>query len=166
MKKFIISGGYEVIVDDQDFKRVIEFNSWYVCKQSGKVKAVLTHKVVNGKRKVILLHRYVIGILSQGKVIDHINGNVFDNRRHNLRLCISADNIKNQAISKRNTSGFKGVHYQKDRKNPWTASIRVNKKNIFLGRFKTAKEAAKAYDIGADKYFGEFARTNKYLGLV
>ena len=143
MKKIYISGEHEIIVDDQDFERVAEFSSWYVCKKKDHIVSVVTQKVVNGKRKVILLHRFILGLIAQGKVIDHINGNVLDNRRCNLRLCISADNIKNQSISRRNTSGFKGVHYQKKRKKPWTASIRVNRKNIFLGRFEIGRASCR-----------------------
>jgi len=44
-----------------------------------------------------------------------------------------------------NTSGYRGISYQKER-NKWMASISVKTKRIALGRFKTAIEAAKAYD--------------------
>jgi hypothetical protein len=44
-----------------------------------------------------------------------------------------------------NTSGYRGVSWDKT-KNKWIAQISVNYKNIRLGRYTTALEAAKAYD--------------------
>ena len=59
-------------------------------------------------------------------------------------------------IKTRNTSGYKGVSYDKS-KGKWMASVR----GIFLGRFATKDAAARAYNEGAIKYFGENAYLNK-----
>ena len=48
-------------------------------------------------------------------------------------------------LGKNNTSGYRGVSFYK-RNNKWGANICVNSKQLFLGLFKTALEAAKAYD--------------------
>lgn len=42
----------------------------------------------------------------------------------------------------------------------WRAKIKVNGKTINIGTYEFAKDAAKAYDVEALKYFGEFAYLN------
>ena len=60
---------------------------------------------------------------------------------------------------------FKGVWI--DRKNlRFRASITVDGVSRKLGSFRTAEDAALAYDDAATKIFGEFACTNKSLGLI
>ena len=54
-------------------------------------------------------------------------------------------------IYKSNTSGYRGVSFNVQR-GKFTASIRINGKGIYLGRFKTALEAATVYD----KYVKEY----------
>ena len=52
---------------------------------------------------------------------------------------------RNQRMQKNNTSGYKGVYFKKDN-NKYQAQIKVNKKRIHLGRFKTAVEGGVAYN--------------------
>ena len=52
---------------------------------------------------------------------------------------------RNQRIQKNNTSGYKGVHYVKD-KGKYRAQIRLNYKRVNLGYFLTAEEGAIAYN--------------------
>jgi hypothetical protein len=56
-------------------------------------------------------------------------------------------------------SRYKGVRLVKGGK--WEARIRVNKKLLSLGRFKSEREAGYIYNEAALKYFGEFARLNQ-----
>ena len=91
--------------------------------------------------------------------IDHINGNCLDNRRFNLRLCNNIENNQNRKIDKRNSSGYKGVYFDKIRKK-WVAEIKVNKCKKFIGRFINKEEAAIAYNKFAKKYFKKFAVLN------
>ena len=51
-------------------------------------------------------------------------------------------------IMKTNTSGFRGVSESKDgkRKKRFQASIRINGKDKYIGRYETALEAGLAYD--------------------
>ena len=63
--------------------------------------------------------------------------------------------MRNTRISLNNTSGFKGVHYEKS-KNRWIAEITFNGKKRKIGRFKTPEEASFAYQAEAKKLNGEF----------
>ncbi len=89
--------------------------------------------------------------------IDHANCNPMDNRYCNLREATSTQNHYNSRLFKNNTSGFKGVSWHKGNGN-WRASIFVNGRNIHLGSFDDADEAAEAYAAAATHYAKEFAR--------
>ena len=76
--------------------------------------------------------------------IDHINGIRSDNRIENLRDAIQSENCQNLKKS-RGLSGLLGASIDPVRKNRWKSSIKLNGKNIYLGWFKTPKEAHQAY---------------------
>ena len=114
--------------------------------------------IIDGKYKTIYLHR-VIANAQEGQDVDHINGDKTDNSPENLRVCTRAENLQNSRVHKGNTSGYKGVCWDKQMKK-WRGQIRGNGRNIFLGLFKRKEEAAMAYNESAKKLFGEFARLN------
>jgi hypothetical protein len=64
----------------------------------------------------------------------------------------------NRRIGKNNTTGYKGVTFNKHAK-AYKASI----KKDLIGYYKTADQAAIAYNIAAVKYFGEFAHLNENI---
>lgn len=92
--------------------------------------------------------------------IDHINGNRSDNRWKNLRWASHASNAMNRVAARRNASGFKGVVQRGDR---WSAYIKLNRRQFFLGSYETAAEAAAAYDGAARVLFGNFALPNSAM---
>lgn len=89
--------------------------------------------------------------------IDHANNIRNDNSLANLRKATRAQNAINSKISSKNTSGYKGVSWNKNGKK-WQATIRINKKKIYLGSFDTAKKASKVYNAAAIKNHKEFVR--------
>lgn len=110
------------------------------------------------------MHQDVIGE-NKGGNIDHINHDTLDNRRENLRPCTVSQNGANQGVRVNNTSGFKGVSLFK-RDQVWQAYINMFGKRRHLGYYATPIEAALAYDRAALEYHGEFAMTNKAMGLL
>lgn len=101
-------------------------------------------------------------ILNVSELVDHINGNIQDNRKSNLRVANRQTNAANCKIHKHNTSGYKGVSYIKALKK-YRAYIMHNDRQLYLGLFQTAEDAAKVYDDKAVELFGDFARTNKMI---
>jgi hypothetical protein len=88
--------------------------------------------------------------------IDHVNGVRADNRICNLRLATRSENLRNKRKFPRNTSGYVGVYFYKQRDN-WNARISINNKNINLGYFPTVEKAAKARAEAEHKYWGEYS---------
>ena len=75
--------------------------------------------------------------------VDHKDHDRSNTKWDNLRQSTTHINNKNKTLSKRNTSGFNGVNFDATR-GKWLVSICVNKKYIFLGRFKHKDEAISA----------------------
>lgn len=88
---------------------------------------------------------------------DHKNRIRSDNRWENLRDSTSSQNHGNSGIYSTNSNGLKGVHWDR-RRDIWCACIMVNYKSLFLCYFDCRAAASLAYQIAADKHFGEFAR--------
>lgn len=136
------------IVDVGDFEAVSQFK-WSLCHGYAQ-----RGMMVNGRMTWVAMHREIIG----GKpnmVIDHINHNTIDNRRSNLRLCTNSQNQFNRGVPINNTSGYKGVYFNKKDKR-WGAYMSLNKKMKMLGYFGTKEEAAIAYREHARKVQGDF----------
>ena len=104
------------------------------------------------------MHRLLSGA-TNGQVIDHINGDRLDNRLSNIRLCTQADNSKNQKIKSNNTSGYKGVYYDK-KVRKFIARVKSNYRTHLAGSYKTSIEAARAYNKLALELHGDYARLN------
>jgi len=149
--------GYDVIIDDEDFGKVTPF-IWHVSciRKGGPYFGFWTR--INGKLKNTCLSRWIMGLTEfDGKIVDHMSGDTLDNRKSNLRICKQIENSRNAGRSHTNTTGFKGVCFDKSH-NKYVARIRIRDKRINLGRAKTPEEAYQFYCEAAKKYHGEFAR--------
>lgn len=91
--------------------------------------------------------------------LDHANGDKTDNRISNLRRATRADNNRNQPKQKNNTSGYKGVSWNKTY-SKWVAYIGVDWKRQHLGYFDTLEDAHTAYKEAANRLHGSFANCN------
>jgi hypothetical protein len=151
-----LTQGQNAIVDTKDFDWL---NQWNWCARWDKdTKSFYAmRKIRKGDRwPDVMMARVILGCKPR-KDSDHINHDTLDNRRNNLRSATRSQNKANSDKYKGNKSGFKGVH-RGGRK--WIACIMHNGKRRVLGRFYSAKEAARAYDQGAKRAFGEFAFLN------
>lgn len=137
----------------------------YAGDEAGTVFTGYRHISINRKR--YSAHR-LAWIIYYGEepsgYIDHVNRDKLDNRISNLRECDYSENTINQGKRITNKSGYKGV--SSDGWVGWRADVWKNRKQYYLGRFDCKIEAAKAYDEKAIELHGEFAATNKSLGLI
>ena len=148
-------GKVDVMVDYID-RHLVNDHIWYVSKRG----YVVTNIYHNGKRATMRLHRLVMGLdFGDEREIDHIDMNKLNNRRSNLRICEHVENMRNQKLQANNTSGYKGVCFDK-KANKWCARINHQGRRIYLGYYLTPEEAAHAYDAKARELFGEYARYN------
>jgi hypothetical protein len=100
---------------------------------------------------------YHYGVDPGEQEVDHINGITGDNRIINLRLAEPCQNQWNSRKPKNNTSGIKGVCWNKER-DRWTASIGIERKRKTIGHFKTITEAEAAIKSAREKLHLEFTR--------
>jgi hypothetical protein len=154
MSKLIpLTQGKSAIVDDEDFERANQFK-WCLSVN----RSTLFYAVRQFDGHMVGLHRFILNAPPK-TIVDHIDGNGLDCRKSNLRICTNKENVRHQKLHVDNTSGYKGITFDK-RVGRWQAKIQVNQKHIHIGMAATAIEAAKLYDEAAKKYFGEFARLN------
>lgn len=146
------------MVDDSDYEYLSKW-TWITFKTGPKMYAGRWHFEDSGKRCLILMHRVLLNPEPR-HVTDHKDGNGLNNQRSNLRQATVSQNAANISSHKNSTSKYLGIYWDKNR-GRWFATIRKNKVDRFLGRFKDEKDAALAYNKAAMELHGEFARLNQ-----
>jgi hypothetical protein len=158
----------------ENFKFIKGFEK-YMVSDCGRVFSIKSHKFLkpgidscgyyfvvlydNGIRKLFRLHRlvglYFLENPDNKKCIDHINGNTKDNTINNLRWASLCENNHNAKIRKDNTSGVKGIIFDK-KSNKYHARIMINRKQKHIGCFTTLEQATIARQKVANELFKEF----------
>ena|ERR1019366_6726036 len=164
MREIILTQGKVALVDEEDFERVNQY-AWhtFVDTKNGRNYAIRRMPISDkNPKKVQNMHRFILGITDPKVQVDHIGSGIesgLDNRRSNLRIATCAENQRNRGKQKNNTSGFKGVHWNKSHGQYHARTIH-NGKEISGGYFDDPREAAAKYNELAKKYHGEFAFFN------
>ena len=146
-KEITLTNGMVALVDDCDYQE-LSVRKWRAKKNKRTFYAETSRKYEYPQ-----MHRAIMRP-PDGMQVDHINGDGLDNRRINLRVCTNQQNSFNSA---KRGKGYKGVYSHCGK---WQARIYKNLKQTHLGTYNTPEEAARAYDRGALKMFGEYAWLN------
>lgn len=113
----------------------------------------INNKLQSEHRIIYMMHH---GIVSSEVFIDHMDTNPLNNSIDNLRRSTHSQNLFNRGKQTNNTSGFKGVIFDK-RDSKWYPRINAYGKSKSLGGYKTAELAHEAYKKAAKELHGEFA---------
>ncbi|WP_144509849.1 AP2 domain-containing protein [Bacillus sp. FJAT-22090] len=135
-------GTFKIKVDLEDVEKIQQVK-WSVNHLNKK-----KYYVVTGKG--ILLHRLIMDA-PKGKDIDHIYGDTMDNRKSQLRICDRKQNMSNSKHYANNTSGHRGVTWNKT-VGKWMAYIMVNYKHKNLGYYVNKEDAINARKQADEKY--------------
>lgn len=135
----------KVNLDDYQNNKIISSSRWSLDKNGYGENGIS----INGKNIKRKLHWEVLG-RKTGYIIDHINGDILDNRKENLRHLTHRQNIRNRKIT--NKIGINGSILLK-------RGIKVvikdnNSKLITIGIFKNRDDAIKARINAEKKYWG------------
>ena len=119
----------------------------------GYIRVAYKYKRYKAHRLFWLLHTG----LDPGKFsIDHIDNNRLNNKFNNLRLATQAQQVRNRREIPANTSGHRGVYWNKKLKK-YVAQIVFNKKLIYLGLYNTIDQAISVRQTKELELFGEFS---------
>lgn len=129
--------GKQAIIDKKDFSKIV----WYRWCFDGQYAAAR----INGKK--IRMHRFLLG--EPEGLVDHIDRDKLNNTRENLRVVSYSENTINTDIRADNTSGYKGVSFDKFGAR-WRAFIYREGRRINLGSFKKKSEAISARSAYGD----------------
>jgi hypothetical protein len=88
--------------------------------------------------------------------IDHVDTDKLNNRIENLRPADNFISAMNRGAMKNNTSGCKGVFFDKETQK-WRVAVRVNKKLKSFGRYDDIELAELVAIEARNKYHKEFA---------
>lgn len=119
------------------------------------------YKRLNIDGKMHMAHRLAYALATEKQpeaIIDHIDGNRMNNSITNLRVANAMQNAHNTRISKRNTSGLKGVYWDKYHQK-YRARVMVNGRQNHLGLFTDLKDAQGAIEKARKRLHGDFANT-------
>lgn len=136
--------GVEILADSEDLDKLRTW-SWCINKAG--------YAVANTGKKIVRMHRFIMDA-ADGSVVDHINHNILDNRKQNLRICSQKENARNVRTARNSETGEIGIRITEH--NRFNVRITVDRRAIHIGNYRTMEEAIEARKAAERKYHGEF----------
>lgn len=148
----------EFYFDLEDYDKIKSY-TWHMDKDG----YIVANCVIGGRATTLKMHRLIMGVLNDNNVcVDHIKHINFDNRKSKLRIVSYTQNSMNTKSPKNNTSGCKGVSWNKE-KRKWEVYITIDGKRKHLGYFKEFEDAKKTRLKAEDEHFGEYSYDNSMI---
>lgn len=140
---------YATVLDD-DFTKTLQLRTWTLAGSG--------YPATGRKGKTLYLHRVIFerygGVIPAGMLIDHIDRNPLNDVPDNLRLATKSLNAVNTGRRRTNKSGYVGIT-KAGKGQRWYARVTVNNLPIYLGCFKSPREAADAVNAAYRIHFPE-----------
>ena len=168
------------------FKTEVDWAIWntrYALRDAGaKVKRLRNGHSVHDHRRVqvplalgckrimsFTVHRIAFAMMGveipAGMVIDHINGDAWDNRWSNLRISNHRQNVNNSGGWRTRKHDLpKGVYFDPTRAKPYYAMLKNGEKYLRLPNRHTIEEARADYCAKATELHGEFVNLGRADG--
>ena len=156
-----LTKGYEAVIDASDAPLAAgtPWTSLEIRRKDGSLRAVYARRTIyqpDRPPQTEYLHRVISGADGH-EFVDHRDRDGLNCRRANLRPATNAENVQNCARPAHNTSGVKGVSWDRALEK-WQARIQVRGEKRYLGHFRCITAAALAYAKASRALHGDFGR--------
>jgi aspartate carbamoyltransferase regulatory subunit len=143
----------QAIIKVKNIEVIVDDNKWF---KLNRYTWSISHGYVRNE-KLGAMHRYLTKA-KDDQIVDHINGNKYNNLCSNLR--IATHNLNGHNRKKKENCKSKYIGLTNSKNGNWRATIRENGKKKSLGTFKEEIDAAKAYNKKALEIYGDKANLN------
>ena len=136
-------------------------NKRFVGKEAGCLDGQYGYRTIRLHNALYQAHR-LVWLYMTGEwppfLVDHIDLVPDNNRWANLRLATKSEDMRNTNAPRHNTSGYKGVTFNKA-SGKWQAQLQHYGKNHHVGLYDTARAAFEARCETAARLHGPFAKS-------
>ncbi|MDG1949875.1 MAG: HNH endonuclease [bacterium] len=153
MKTIKLRNGEKAKVDDDDFDNLNENWIWY--------RSSAGYAISNDSWSK--MHR-IVTKAEKKDIVDHINGDKLDNRKENLRLVSTCENVHNQKKRTGTKNNYKGTKFNK-RLKLWEGRCRIYGQDFSLGHYTSEVAAGYAYNKKAQE-LSDYAKVNEFPGYT
>lgn len=117
-----------------------------------KVHCIETQKTISFH---ILVWKFYKGEIPEGMEIDHIDGDITNNRIQNLQAVSHKQNCQKSVCKKKKNMNRLPGAYRTVAGYTWFSSLKVDGKTLYLGAFESEKEASEAYLRAKERVHGK-----------